>query len=179
MILGFADLSCLLVASVKTSDRKVRFRPSSAVAVQPPLTLNSPVRTPHQEEYEEQMCPPSVGGAGGGARCYRCATHPSILGHKATGDYLGLVQSDLAHYRSVPLNGWERPQLVNFLLLPRWLHRLLPSDKTLHQIDTVLADFLWAPKGMEATMNHYLLGTPPEEGGMGCGRYAGLIDANT
>ena len=74
MIRGCADLSCLLVASVKTSDRKVRFRPSSAVAVQPPLTLNSPVRTPHEEEYEEQMRPPSVGGASGGARCYRCAS---------------------------------------------------------------------------------------------------------
>ena len=71
-----------------------------------------------------------------------------------------------------PLNGWERAQLVNFVLLPRWLHHLvlLPSNKTLHQIDTLVADFIRAPKGMEATMNHHMLGTPPEEGGMGVGQ---------
>ena len=96
--------------------------------------------------------------------------HPSRA-HKARGDYFRLVQPDLAQYQSVPLNGWERAQLVNFVLLPRWLHRLilLPSDKTLHQIDTLVADFVRAPKGMEATLNHHLLGTPPKKGGMGVG----------
>ena len=71
MILDRVEPSCLL-PSVCTADRKDRFWPPSAVAVQPPITLESPVRTPQQEEYEEEMCPPSVGGAGGGACCYRC-----------------------------------------------------------------------------------------------------------
>ena len=94
--------------------------------------------------------------------------HPSGA-HKGRSDYLGLVQSSLVQYQSVPLDGWERAQLVNFVLLPRWLHRLvlLPSDKTLHQIDTLVADFIRAPTGMEATMNHHMTGTPPKEGGMG------------
>ena len=109
-----------------------------------------------------KVCPPILRYLG------HLMAHPSWA-HKARGDYLGLVQSDLAQYQSVPLNGWERAQLVNFVLLPRRLHRLvlLPSDKTLHRIDSLPADFVRAPKGMEATKNHHLLGTPPEEAGMG------------
>ena len=55
------------------------------------------------------------------------------------------------------------------MLLPRRLHRLvlLPSDRILHQIDTFTFEFICAPQGMEATMNHHMLGTPPKEGGMG------------
>ena len=90
--------------------------------------------------------------------------------HKARSDYLGMVQADLAQYQSVPLNGWERAQLVNFVLLPRWLQRLVPPPpltKTLHQVDTLVSEFIRAPKGMEATMNNNMLGTPPKEGGMG------------
>ena len=62
---------------------------------------------------------------------------------------MGLIQSDLAAYTGISMNGWERAQLVNSVLVPRWLHRLLllPSDKTLHQIDTMLSDFVREPKG--------------------------------
>ena len=57
IILDCGDLSCLSVASMKTADRRVRFWPPSAVAAQPPATLESLVRTPQQEEYEEEMHP--------------------------------------------------------------------------------------------------------------------------
>ena len=88
--------------------------------------------------------------------------------NKAMGDHLGLAQSDLAQYQSVPRNGWERAQRGNLVLVPHWLHRLvlLPSDKTLHHIDTLVSHFVRATKGMEAIMNHHLLGIPPKEGGM-------------
>ena len=87
--------------------------------------------------------------------------HPNWA-HKARFDYMGLIQSDLAAYTEIPMNGWERAQLVNSVLVPRWLHRLLllPSDKTLHQIDTMLSDFVREPKGMETSRNRHLLSTP-------------------
>ena len=79
------------------------------------------------------------------------------------------MQSDLAQDQFVPLNGWESAQLVNIVFLPQWLQCLvlLPFDKTLHQTNTLFADFIRAPKGMEATMNHQILWTLPKEGGMG------------
>ena len=85
-----------------------------------PTTTNETVQW---EGVPHKVRPPILGYLG------HLMAHPS-LAHKATSDYLGLVQSDLAQCRSVPLNGWERAQLVNFVLLPRWLHRLvlLPSD---------------------------------------------------
>ena len=91
----------------------------------------------------------------------------NILAHptwarKARADYLGLVQSHLAQYASIPMNGWERSQLVNFVLMPRWMHRLihLPSDRTFHRIDTMISEFVRKPKGMDTARNHHLLGTP-------------------
>ena len=67
------------------------------------------------------------------------------------------------------MNGWERAQLVNPVLVPCWLYRLLllPSDKTLHQIDTMLSDFVREPKGMETSRNRHLLSTPAQQGGLG------------
>ena len=89
--------------------------------------------------------------------------------HKARADYVALVQSDLAQYASVPMNGWERAQLVNFVLMPHWMHRLLlfPSDKMFHRIDTMVSEFVRQPKGMETSRNHHLMGTPVRDGGLG------------
>ena len=82
---------------------------------------------------------------------------------------MGLIQSDRAAYTGIPMNGWERAQLVNSVLVPRWLHRLLllPSNKTLHQIDTMLSDFVREPKGMETSKNCHFLSTPVQQGGLG------------
>ena len=95
--------------------------------------------------------------------------HPEWA-HKARADYVALVQSDLAQYASVPMNGWERTQLVNFVLMPRWMHRLilLPSDKMFHRIDSMVLDFVCQPKGIETSRNHHLLyWTPVRDGGVG------------
>ena len=53
--------------------------------VQPPASLESPVGNPAEEEYEEEMCPPSAGGARAGHAAlgvlvlgrfvFQCATH--------------------------------------------------------------------------------------------------------
>ena len=124
-----------------------------------PSTTNE---TMSWEGVPHTVCPPILRYLG------HLLAHP-FWAHKARSDYLGVVQSNLAQYQSVPLNGWERAQLVNFVLLPRWPHRLvlLPSDKTLHQIDTLNSEFIRALRSMEAPMNHHMLGTPPKEGGMG------------
>ena len=94
--------------------------------------------------------------------------HPQWA-HRAGADYVALVQSDLAQYASVLMNGWERAQLVNFVLMPHWMHRLifLPSDKMFHRIDTMVSEFVRQPKGMETSSNHHLLGTPVRDGGLG------------
>ena len=94
--------------------------------------------------------------------------HPQWA-HKARADCVALVQSDLAQYASVPMNGWERAQLVNFVLMPRCMHRLilLPSDKMFHRIDTMVSEFVRQPKGMETSRNHHLMGTPVRDGGLG------------
>ena len=59
----------------KTADRKVGFLASqcSGSGSAAACILESPVRTPQQEDYEEEMRPSSVGGVGEGVRCYRCA----------------------------------------------------------------------------------------------------------
>ena len=82
---------------------------------------------------------------------------------------MALVRSDLAQYASVPMNGWERAQLVNFVLMPRWMHGLilLPSDKMFHRIDTMVSEFVRQPKSMETSRYHHLLGTPVRDGGLG------------
>ena len=94
--------------------------------------------------------------------------HP-MWAHKARVDYLGLVRSDLAQYAFIPMNGWERSQLVNFVLMARCMHRLilLPSDGTFHRIDTMIFEFVRQPKGMHMAHNHHLLGTPVRDGGLG------------
>ena len=93
--------------------------------------------------------------------------HPNWA-HKAQSDYMGLIQSDLAAYTGIPMNGWERAQLVNSVLVPRWLHRLLvlPLDKTLHQIVTMLSDFVREPKGMETYFSAWR--RPPQDPRVGC-----------
>ena len=56
--------------------------------------------------------------------------HPEWA-HKARSDYLVLIRSDLAQYAHIPMDGWERKQVVISILMPRWLHRavLIPLDR--------------------------------------------------
>ena len=58
---------------------------------------------------------------------------------------------------------------MNFVLMPRWMHRLilLPSDKMFHLIDSMVSDFVRQPKGMETSRNHHLPGTPVRDRGLG------------
>ena len=43
----------------------------------------------------------------------------------------------------------------------------MDRSQTLHQIDTLVANFIRTPKVMNATMNHHMLGSLPKELGMG------------
>ena len=94
---------------------------------------------------------------------------PPNWAHKARSYYMGVNQSALAAYIEIPMDGWGRAQLVNSLLVPRWLHclLLLLSDKTLHQIDTMISDFVRDPNGMETSRNRHQLSTPVCQGGLG------------
>ena len=49
---------------------------------------------------------------------------------KARDDFVGTAAADLARYQYLPLNAFERVQLLNTVLIPRWTYRtwFLPND---------------------------------------------------
>ena len=83
----------------------------------------------------------------------------SYLGHiiahpqwaqKARLVYLDLITSDLAQYAHIAMDGWEQKQVVNSILMPRWLHLavLIPSDSWYKEVDDLCSVFVHQPKGM-------------------------------
>ena len=89
--------------------------------------------------------------------------------HKARSDYLDLIASDLAQYAHIPMDGWERKQVVNSIFMPRWLHRavLIPSDEWYKEVDGLCSVFVRQPKGMVPGRNTKQLSAPVSCGGMG------------
>ena len=53
-----------------------------------------------------------------------------IWEQKARDDFVGTAAVDLARYQYLPLNAFERVQLLNTILIPRWTYRtlFLPND---------------------------------------------------
>ena len=94
--------------------------------------------------------------------------HPQWA-HKVRSDYLDLITSDLAQYAHIPMDGWERKQVVNSILMPRWLHRavLIPSDRSYKAVDDLCSMFVRQPKSMVPGRNTKQLSAPVSCGGMG------------
>jgi hypothetical protein len=79
------------------------------------------------------------------------------------------VDADLSRYYSLPLNAWEKTQLTNSVLIPRWAYHwlLLADDKTNLYIDKAIQQFVTSSKGMEKQRYTLRLHTPTKQGGMG------------
>ena len=75
--------------------------------------------------------------------------HPSWV-HKAHNNFLEEARVDLAAYERLPLNAWERVELVYTVLNPRWTYRMLliPNDITFKQLDKLTKEFVTNCKGV-------------------------------
>ena len=76
--------------------------------------------------------------------------HPSWE-QKARDYFMGTVCADLARYRFLPLNAFERVQLLNAILIPRWNYRVLflPNDSMFKAVDSMCLNFVLMAEGME------------------------------
>ena len=61
------------------------------------------------------------------------------------------VGADLAQYRALPLDAFERVQPLNCVLIPRWLYHtmFIPHDRMFHHIDKICLEFVAIAKGSE------------------------------
>ena len=80
-----------------------------------------------------------------------------------------ILDEQLAGYERLPLNAWERVELVNSVLTSQWTYRLLliPSDIVFKELDKLTKDFVVKCKGLERGRHSTKMSTPVQEGGMG------------
>jgi hypothetical protein len=88
--------------------------------------------------------------------------------HKAHNNFLEEARIALAAYERLPLNAWERVELVNTVLSPRWTYRMLliPNDITFKQLDKLTKEFVSSSKGVEKIRHTTKMSTPVKEGGI-------------
>ena len=57
---------------------------------------------------------------------------------------MGTAAADLARYQYLPLNAFERVQLLNTVLIPRWTYRtlFLPNDTMFKAMDPMCLRFV-------------------------------------
>ena len=94
--------------------------------------------------------------------------HPSIV-TSARAYIHHTIRCDLARYRMLPLDTFERTQLLSSVLMPRWVYRSLfvASDKLLHDIDMLARKFVTTAKGVERRHRVLHLTDPVHCEGMG------------
>ena len=89
---------------------------------------------------------------------------------------MGTVCADLARYQRLPMNAFERVQLLNTSLIPRWNYwtLFLPNDSMFKIVDSMCLRFVLMAKGMELnktdvhkSYNVLHVTSPLRVGGMG------------
>ena len=67
---------------------------------------------------------------------------------------MGTAAADLARYQYVPLNAFERVQLLNTVVIPPWTYStfFLPNDSMFKTMDSVRLRFVLMAEGMELNM---------------------------
>ena len=72
-------------------------------------------------------------------------------------------------YRKIPLNAFERSQLVSICLMPKFIYKglLVFNDFHLVELDNKTREYILSAKGLNPTVNKVRLVTPRKEGGMG------------
>jgi len=83
--------------------------------------------------------------------------------------FLDEVQADLTRYECLPLNAWERIELINTVLTPRWTYRamLIPDDKIFKKVDQLSKEFVTKCKGVVAVRHATKNSAPVKAGGVG------------
>ena len=76
--------------------------------------------------------------------------HPSWA-QRARDEVLAKVESGLTRYRALPLHAFERVQLLNSMLIPRWLYHtmFIPHDCIFQHKDKICLEFVAIAKGLE------------------------------
>ena len=94
--------------------------------------------------------------------------HPNFLGRAQT-ELMSQVTSDLSRYQHLPLDAFERAQLLSLVLFPKWCYRSLfiPHDRMFYDIDQKARNFVTAAKGIEPRHNVTHITDPVNEGGLG------------
>uniref|UniRef100_A0A7S1I1G4 Uncharacterized protein n=1 Tax=Eutreptiella gymnastica TaxID=73025 RepID=A0A7S1I1G4_9EUGL len=82
--------------------------------------------------------------------------------HKAHNNFLEEDRTELAAYERLPLNTWERVELVNTVLTPRWTYRMLliPNNITYTQLDKLTKEFVTNCKGGGKNWHTTKMSTP-------------------
>ena len=89
---------------------------------------------------------------------------------------MGTAAADLARYQYLPLNAFERVQLLNTILIPRWTYRtlFLPKDSMFKAMDSMCLRLVLMAEGMELnkvdvhkSYNVLHVTSPHRLGGMG------------
>ena len=89
---------------------------------------------------------------------------------------MGTVAADLAQYQYLPLSAFERVQLPNTVLIPRWTYRalFLPNDSMFKAMDSMCLRFVLMEEGtglnkvdVHKSYNVLHVTSPHRLGGMG------------
>lgn len=94
---------------------------------------------------------------------------PHAQSHLVWDEEYRAVVSTLQRFSSIPLNAWERVQLVNVMLGPRFQYRLLfvPHPAGWHKLDKLFYNFVCQAKGQVLHMFLRKMHMPVRLGGMG------------
>ena len=101
--------------------------------------------------------------------------HPSWA-QRVKDEVLAKVESDLTRYRALLLNAFERVQLLNSVLIPRWLYHamFIPHDRMFQHIDKICLEFVAIAKGLEHNKENIYkahnathINSPVKYGGLG------------
>ena len=79
------------------------------------------------------------------------------------------LHHDVAAYRTLPLNAYEKVAIINAVLIPRWTYRglFLGNRTRMAQWDDILLQFIRDTPGVEQQMNKHRLTTNLSHGGLG------------
>ena len=79
------------------------------------------------------------------------------------------LHHDIAVYRTLPLNAYEKVAIVNAVLIPRWTYRglFLGNRSRMALWDDILLHYIRDTPGTEQQMNRHRLTTNLSHGGLG------------
>ena len=79
------------------------------------------------------------------------------------------LRHDVAAYRTLPLNAYEKVAIINAILIPRWTYRglFLGNRTRIAHRDDILLQYIRDTPGIEQQMNKHRLTTNLSDRGIG------------